>query len=99
MNGYYDKSSKKIIDFTIGLFGIFIIAIFMNFILRLIMIFGLRVLSTRFLLIISNVVLYGGLIYIVLRNKRYYLLLGAVAAFIIPLLIVGACFGIMAIVS
>jgi len=92
MSGYYVNRSRKIIDFLIGFFGLYTISLLLMLIVTFIFYKNLAV------SFIAHIAVVIAVVYFSLKKRRYYILIGVAGSFVVPLLIFGACLGVMAIV-
>lgn len=98
MEEYYINSGRKVADFVIGFFGIWIVNAVLSSIIQ-----GITVLSGGYfdavMVVVSILLFIAEIVFLVfyVRRKRRYIFIGAISALVLPLLLVGACFAIFSV--
>lgn len=98
---YYKERKDKVIDFIIGFFGIWGLYTLLSVLSGLILLSlgtdaGIFIFSIPiFLLLIISIIA----VIISFKKNRRYIGIGIMASYIIPLLLVGACFGIFSLLN
>ena len=98
MEEYYINSGRKVVDFIIGFFGIWVVNAVLSAILQ-----GISTLAGGYfdavMVVVSILLFIAEIIFLVfyVRRKRRYIFIGAITALVIPLLLVGACFAIFSV--
>jgi len=89
-NDYYTTTSRKVLDFIVGFFGIITVGIAWSFFGNLLsMIPGFGVFGSVYMLLIPLFSIAAVVASFVL--KRRYIAIGMISAMLIPLLVFGAC--------
>lgn len=99
MSDYYTTTGKKVGDFLIGFFGIWVISGFLSFFIAIInsIVFMNNYDIQGWIAGISfviSLILYIVAIVLAFHFKRHYIAIGIISSFVVPLLLVGACFAV-----
>ncbi|HBG60929.1 MAG: hypothetical protein A2Y03_10695 [Omnitrophica WOR_2 bacterium GWF2_38_59] len=99
MSDYYTTTGKKVGDFLMGFFGVWVISGLLSFIIAIInsFIFMNNYTIQGWIAGISfviTIILYIVAIVLAFHFKRHYIAIGTISSFVVPLLVVGACFAV-----